>query len=167
MLLTIAVIGVAGFLLLRDDEGTVAATPSPPPSVPIAVEPNTVVELDPSSGKVLASFDVGVDPDGVALAGDDVWVLNTDAGTVSRVDLRRVATSRPSTRCPRYTVWRPRTRTASGSRAMQPPAVKRLAVEGFSGSPAVPMRPEVDALGLGGGYLWVVKPPPRRGSRRP
>ena len=83
VLLTIAVLGVGAFLLLGEDEATVAASP---PSLPITVEPNTVVELDPSSGKVLASFDVGVDPERVALAGDDVWVLNSDAGTVSRVD---------------------------------------------------------------------------------
>ena len=160
VLLTIAVLGVGAFLLLGENERTVAASP---PSLPITVEPNTVVELDPSSGKVLASFDVGVDPERVALAGDDVWVLNSDAGTVSRVDeaggdvetIDSVPKVHGLAASDTDGVW------IAGYAA---PAVRRLAVEGFSGSPAVPMGPEVETLGLGGGYLWVVKPPAEEGE---
>jgi DNA-binding winged helix-turn-helix (wHTH) protein len=162
-LLGIAVVGVAGFLLLRDDAARVAATPPPPTSVPIAVEPNTVVELDPSSGKVRASFPVGVDPDEVALAGNAVWVLNGAAGTVSRVDLEggdvetidSVPEARGLAASDTEGVW------VAGYEA---PAVRRLAQAGFSGSPAVPMRPEVGALSLGGGYLWVVNPTVEEGA---
>jgi DNA-binding winged helix-turn-helix (wHTH) protein len=164
VLLGIGVIGVATFVLLRDAEAPVAAPPAPlAPSLPIAVEPNTVVELDPSSGKVLASFDVGVDPEDVALAGGDVWVLSTDAGTVSRVDPARGDVETIDS-VPEISALAASDTDGVWVSGYQTPAVRRLAVEGFSGTPAVPMRPEVATLGLGGGYLWVVKPPAAEGA---
>ena len=90
-------------------------------------------------------------------------MLNSDAGTISRVDeaggdvetIDLVPKVHGLAASDTDGVW------IAGYAAS---AVRRLAVEGFSGSPAVPMHPEVETLGLGGGYLWVVKPPAEEGE---
>jgi DNA-binding beta-propeller fold protein YncE/DNA-binding winged helix-turn-helix (wHTH) protein len=162
VLLTVAAVGAAGFAYLRDDAESGAAAAAPRP-VRVTVEPNTVVGLDPSSGELLASYAVGADPDRVALADGDVWVVNADEGTVARVDpavgdvdtIDSVPAVQELAASDTDGVW------VAGYQA---PGVKRLATDGFRGSATVPMRPEVAALALGGGYLWVVKPPGQEGQ---
>ena len=52
----------------------------------IPVRPNSLAVLDPHSGRVGADIGVGSRPSRVAAEGGDVWVLNADDRTVSRVD---------------------------------------------------------------------------------
>lgn len=65
--------------------GNAVASPSTVPSVP--VEANSLGRLDPSTGTVLSDRSVGAQPSGIAVAADgSIWVTNTTAGTVSRLD---------------------------------------------------------------------------------
>ena len=137
---------------------------SPPPAVPITVEPNTVVELDPSSGKVLASFDVGVDPE--------------------RRRSRRRRRLGAERRCGHRLAGRPGARRCrdhrlgaqgSGAGGVGPGrrlglglcVARRQAARGrrvFGLPRGADADRDVAALGLGGGYLWVVKPPAEEGQ---
>lgn len=53
---------------------------------PISVRPNSLAVINPRSERVEADVAVGARPTRVAVEGDDVWVLNADDRTVSRVD---------------------------------------------------------------------------------
>jgi streptogramin lyase len=53
----------------------------------LAIEPDHLVRLDPASGEVLASYEVGSNPGGVAISGGAVWVLNDGDLTISKVDM--------------------------------------------------------------------------------
>jgi YVTN family beta-propeller protein len=44
--------------------------------------------LDPASGRVLTSVEVGADPAGITSAGGRVWVINGGDGTLTRIDSR-------------------------------------------------------------------------------
>ena len=50
------------------------------------VVPNSLVKLDPDTGKVLDVIDVGRQPVALAVVGDAVWVSNNEDETVTRVD---------------------------------------------------------------------------------
>ncbi len=65
----------------------------PPPGVPIKVD--TVAKLDASTGRVLADYPVGTNPQSITFSGDSVWVINQDDVTISKID---AATGHVSTR---------------------------------------------------------------------
>jgi peptide/nickel transport system substrate-binding protein len=61
------------------------ASPTAIASVPVAA--NSLGRLDPASGSVVSDASVGAQPSGIAVASDgSIWVTNTTAGTVSRLD---------------------------------------------------------------------------------
>jgi YVTN family beta-propeller protein len=66
--------GVVAFVLTRGDQA------------PVSAGPNTIGVIDTDSNRLVASIRVGQHPVGIAYRGDDVWVANTDSGTVSRID---------------------------------------------------------------------------------
>ena len=52
------------------------------------VVPNSLVRLDPASGKVVSVARVGVEPDPIAITPTAIWTANYGDNTVSRYDLR-------------------------------------------------------------------------------
>jgi len=58
-----------------------AATPTPAPSTPTATP-----TAEPARPAIVATISVGRGPDGLAVAGDQVFVANADDGTLSRID---------------------------------------------------------------------------------
>jgi DNA-binding SARP family transcriptional activator/streptogramin lyase len=73
-----AVALVTGLLLITRDD----ARPAP------TVVPNSVVKIDPKSGKIVDVFRVGREPYKPAIVGDYVFVSSIDDGTLSRIDVR-------------------------------------------------------------------------------
>ncbi|MFL5931010.1 MAG: BTAD domain-containing putative transcriptional regulator [Gaiellaceae bacterium] len=53
-----------------------------------AVVPNSVVKIDPESGRIVGVFDVAGKPSRPAVVGDYVFSSSTDEGLISRIDLR-------------------------------------------------------------------------------
>jgi YVTN family beta-propeller protein len=74
-----AVVAVVAVVALGGDGER--AAPSGPPA-------NSVVLLDPDSGRIRATIDVGGTPTSVAVGEGAAWVLNADDQTVTRVDAR-------------------------------------------------------------------------------
>jgi streptogramin lyase/predicted Ser/Thr protein kinase len=75
----VLVVAAAGFGLLqliRDDGAAVNRTPAA----------DSVARLDPSSGEIQAVIKTGTDPSTVAIGGESVWVLNSQDGTVAKID---------------------------------------------------------------------------------
>src|SRR5215212_1054132 len=54
---------------------------------PPAVVPNSVVKIDPESGRIVGVFDVAGKPSRPAVVGDYVFSSSTDEGLISRIDL--------------------------------------------------------------------------------
>jgi DNA-binding beta-propeller fold protein YncE len=46
---------------------------------------NSVTELRASDGKVLGTFNVGSGPDAVTFDGANIWVVNVNSNTVSKL----------------------------------------------------------------------------------
>jgi serine/threonine protein kinase len=61
-----------------------ASASGAPPGAPIRVD--TMVKLDPATGRVLAGYPVGSNPQSVTFSGHAVWVLNAGDETISKVD---------------------------------------------------------------------------------
>jgi streptogramin lyase len=53
---------------------------------PFVVGPNTVVRIDPSSGKVAGGAHVGTNPGDIEADGDTLWVANFDDRTLQSID---------------------------------------------------------------------------------
>jgi DNA-binding SARP family transcriptional activator len=134
------------------------------------VVPNSLVRLDPKSGKVISVVPVGVEPGRIAVTPTAIWTANYGDRTVSRYDLRT------------HTV---QTRGGFGGGASQPydivadadgnvwvsggaetPSVTRLAAGtgGTSTGPLYPSKTETIHVpgpgagyeALGAGYLWLI-----------
>jgi DNA-binding SARP family transcriptional activator len=52
------------------------------------VEANSLIQLDPATGRVLSVVPAGIEPGPIAVARDAVWTVNRGDRTVSRYDLR-------------------------------------------------------------------------------
>jgi DNA-binding beta-propeller fold protein YncE len=52
---------------------------------------DTVVRIDPATGRLTHRIKVGHTPTAIAVGADAVWVANRADGTVSRIDPRRKA----------------------------------------------------------------------------
>jgi YVTN family beta-propeller protein len=77
----VVVLAVALFIFTRSK--TPASQPSTPPA---AARSNAVWRVDPSTGRVISTIGVGAGPGTVVLGEGSVWVANTSADTVSRID---------------------------------------------------------------------------------
>jgi DNA-binding beta-propeller fold protein YncE len=55
---------------------------------PIAVQPNTVIGIDPRTNRVVASFPVGRAPSGIDVTADAIWVSSETERKVARIDLQ-------------------------------------------------------------------------------
>jgi DNA-binding SARP family transcriptional activator/streptogramin lyase len=125
-----------------------------------AVVANSLVRLDPKSGRIVSVTRVGDTPVSLALTRDAVWVVNRGDRTVSRVDLRTknvrtiggVPFAWDIVADGRGNVW------VSGA---QTALVARISA-GTATFPEPPRPPEIihvpvhaGALAVGAGYLWV------------
>jgi class 3 adenylate cyclase len=78
--LVAAMLGVGLFLGTR-------SSPRPHPSThPAASRSNSLWRLDPDTGRVTAAIPVGTEPLAVAVGEGSVWVVDSLAGAVSRID---------------------------------------------------------------------------------
>jgi hypothetical protein len=132
------------------------------------VVPNSLVRLDPHSGKIVSVKPVGVEPGPIAVTPSAIWTVNFGDRTVSRYDLRNHHVDQKGGPPPRpYSivadhdgnVW------VSGEASI----IWRIA-RGSGGTAAGPLyfshtktirlpRPGAGSLALGGGYLWVIVGP--------
>jgi YVTN family beta-propeller protein len=80
--LALILIGVAvgAFALTRGDGRT------------LAVVPNSVVEIDPSTNRIVSVVPVGRRPSAIAVIGRDMWVANSLDDTLTHIDTRSGAT---------------------------------------------------------------------------
>jgi DNA-binding beta-propeller fold protein YncE len=135
-------------------------------ALPPNVQPNSLVRLDPATGKVVAVTPVGLEPGPIAATPAALWIVNRGDRTVSRYDLHTHdvhstgAAPAPhdiaadadgnvwvSNKEPEVT-WILRSATGTGTSAV-PLETKQIAVPTIgSGAEAV-----------GAGYLWVVAGP--------
>jgi DNA-binding SARP family transcriptional activator len=138
--------------------------PSARPAPQVAA--NSVVQIDPQTGKVVADIPAGIEPGPMALTGNGLWVVSRGNGTVARYDLRTrreavvgvssspydvaadadgnvwVANRRP------VVTWILRTASGTGTSA----------VPWLTEDVAVPL-PGAGAEAVGAGYLWVIPGP--------
>jgi DNA-binding SARP family transcriptional activator/streptogramin lyase len=127
------------------------------------VVPNSLVKLDPNTGKVLDVIKVGRQPVAVAVAGDAVWVSNNENETVTRVD--------------------PKTGDTDTIGGLRPPVdivadgaghvwfttggydqVTRIDTRTLHQDVVVPLGRTTFLLGIGAGSLWVTETPPNLGD---
>jgi YVTN family beta-propeller protein len=74
---------VTGTLDLNDDTVGVVATPA---GVWAAETNGTILHLDPTDGSLIGSTEVGGRPTAIAVAGDSIWVADSAADRIVRVD---------------------------------------------------------------------------------
>ena len=145
-----------------------AVTLSTPAAATPHVIPNSLVRLDPGSGKIVSVTPVGVEPGPIAVTPSAIWTVNFGARTVSRYDLRTHGVDqkggfpiRPYGIVADHdgNVW------VSSEASI----ITRIA-RGSGGTSAGPLyfshtkivrlpRPGAGSLALGGGYLWVIVGP--------
>ena len=145
-----------------------AVTLSTPAAATPHVIPNSLVRLDPGSGKIVSVTPVGVEPGPIAVTPSAIWTVNFGARTVSRYDLRTHSVDqkggfpiRPYGIVADHdgNVW------VSSEASI----ITRIA-RGSGGTSAGPLyfshtkivrlpRPGAGSLALGGGYLWVIVGP--------
>ena len=145
-----------------------AVTLSTPAAATPHVIPNSLVRLDPRSGKIVSVTPVGVEPGPIAVTPSAIWTVNFGARTVSRYDLRTHGVDqkggfpiRPYGIVADHdgNVW------VSSEASI----ITRIA-RGSGGTSAGPLyfshtkiirlpRPGAGSLALGGGYLWVIVGP--------
>jgi len=155
-----AAVVVAAIVVAARDDPPSAARPAPP-----AVVPNSLVELDPATNRVVSVTPVGNSPESIAATDDAIWVANTGDRTVSRLDL--------ATRRVRVVGGVPVAKELASSLSgdvwlsgFEEPVVTLIASKGEVGEDAVAAGPpthvqlpgSAEGLGVGGGYLWVTSP---------
>jgi YVTN family beta-propeller protein len=147
----LAVGGVLAYLATRGD--TPAAT--------VSAGPNAVAIIDPGTNQLSAAIPVGTHPVGIAYRGGDVWVANTDDGTLSRIDPRThevktigVGTTVTDVALPtREAVWVGN--GSAGTLSLVSPVLRApVGTVDLRGPDALVPRP-VYALDSGAGSLWA------------
>jgi YVTN family beta-propeller protein len=130
------------------------------------VRPNSLVEIDPATNRVVSSTRVGRGPERITSTADAIWVANGEDRTVARIDLTTkdvrilggAAVARDLTSALNGDVW---------LSSFEEPFVTRIAsrghiVEGAHALAAAPVRVRLpgsaEGLAIGGGYLWVTSP---------
>jgi DNA-binding SARP family transcriptional activator/streptogramin lyase len=127
------------------------------------VVPNSLVKLDPNTGKVLDVIKVGRQPVAVAAAGDAVWVSNNEDETVTRVDPKTGHTDTIGGLRPPFDlvadghghVWF----TTGGY-----DQVTRIDTRTLHKDVVVPLGRTTYLLGIGAGSLWVTETPSNLGD---
>ena len=157
---TAIIIVVATVVLARNDAPQAAAPTTP------RVRPDSLVEIDPVTNRVVSSTPVGRAPDRIAATEDALWVANVEDRTVARVSREtkevRIVGGAP--------VARDLVSALNGDvwlSSFEEPVVTMIArrgriVEGAHALAAAPLRVRLpgsaEALAVGGGYLWVTSP---------
>ena len=156
-----AAVVVAGIAFVARDD-----PPSAAPPAPVRVTPNSLVEIDPATNRVVSAVRVGGEPESIAATEDAMWVANFGDRTVARVDLatRKVQTVGGAPVAQHVVsglngdVW---------LSSFEEPFVTLIARRGrIPGGPyalaGAPLRVRVpgstEGLAIGGGYLWVTSP---------
>jgi YVTN family beta-propeller protein len=154
------VIVVAALILARNDAPQAAAPTTP------QVRPNSLVEIDPATNRVVSSTRVGRGADRIAATKDALWIANVEDRTVARVskDTKEVRivggapVARDLASALNGDVW---------LSSFEEPVVTMIArggeiVQGAHAIAAAPARVRLpgsaEALTVGGGYLWVTSP---------
>lgn len=159
LLAVVAAVIVAGIVVAVRDDPPRAARPTAP-----QVLPNSLVELDPATNRVVSVTRVGAGPESIAATEDAIWVANSGDRTVSKLDLAtrqlRVVGGVP--------VAHELASSLSGDvwlTSFEDPVVTLIASRGepaddaFSSSPPQVRLPgSAEGLAVGGGYLWVTSP---------
>ena len=157
--LAIAVVSAA-VVALRDDPPR-AAQPRE-----VVVRPDSLVEIDPATNRVVSAVRVGGEPESIAATDDAMWVANFGDRTVARVDL--------ATREVQAVGGAPVAQhVVSGLNgdvwlsSFEAPFVTLVARRGrilggryeLAGAPLrVRLPGSAEGLAVGGGYLWVTSP---------
>jgi DNA-binding SARP family transcriptional activator/streptogramin lyase len=131
---------------------------------PPAVFRNSLVKIDPETGKVLDVIRVGRQPVAVAVAGGSVWVSNNEDATVTRLDPKTGHTDTiGGVRAPLDIV-------AEGTRHVwistySYEQVTRIDTRTLRPDLIVPLGRKSFLLGIGAGSLWVTEHPSNLGDR--
>ena len=156
---TAAALVAAAAFLARDDAPSAA-------EAPLRAVPDSLVEIDPATNRIVSVTPVGRGPDSIATTADAIWVANAEDRTVARVGLRtkevRVFGGAPvahqvvsglngdvwlsSFEEPVVTLIAQQGRLAGGERAVA------------AGPRRVRLPGSAEGLAIGGGYLWVTSP---------
>ena len=159
-------LAVAGLVVLA--ASAAAASLSSSTAATPRVVPNSLVRLDPRSGKPTVVVPVGVEPGPIAFTPTAIWTVNHGDRTVSRYDLRthRVQTRGGFPHQPYDVVADMGGNVWVSSKT---PIVTRLAagVGGTSAGPLYPSKaatirvrgPGVGHEALGAGYVWAIVGP--------
>ncbi len=131
---------------------------------PPAVVANSLVKIDPETGKVLAVFPVGRQPVAVAVIGDYVWVSNNEDATVTRLDSKTGHANTIGGLKPPFDL------VAEGTRHVWVSTygyeqVTRIDTQTLHPDLTVPVGGNAFLLGIGAGSLWVTQPPGNLGDR--
>lgn len=162
-------IGLAAALVVLAAVGLVAATLSASSGAAPRVRPNTLVWIDPHSGKITSVVKVGADPGSIAITPDAIWTANAADSTVSRYDLRtHIVQTRGGVPGDPYDI----VADSAGNAWVSSEAsdVTRMAASTEDTSrgqrvritfaPTILMsEPGAGSLAIGGGYLWVIPGP--------
>jgi DNA-binding SARP family transcriptional activator/streptogramin lyase len=130
---------------------------------PVVVR-DSLVKLDPDTGKILEVIKVGHQPVSVAVVGNDVWTANVDDGTLTRVDVKSGHTDSLGGIRPPFDL------AADGSHHLWFSTygygqVTRIDTQSRKVDAVVPLRERTFLLGVGAGSLWVVEHPSNLGDR--
>jgi DNA-binding beta-propeller fold protein YncE len=136
------------------------------------VVPNSLVRLDPATGRVVSDVATGIEPGPMAFSGGTLWVVNRGDRTISRVDTRTENATRP------FAVGSDAIDIAADGEANawvsagRPLVTWILHPASGTGTAAVPL--DTASIGVplagagaeayGAGYVWVI-PGPRTSSR--
>ncbi len=90
----VVVVAVSVALLTRGDRNAVGTTSTPPatatspgaPATPATSMLGSAIRVDPEVGRVTTAFPAGGTPDGIAVGGGSVWVVNADSQTLDEID---------------------------------------------------------------------------------
>ena len=128
-----------------------------------AVVPNSLVKLDPNTGKVLDVIEVGRQPVALAVVGDAVWVSNNEDETVTRVDPKTGHTDTIGGLRP------PLDLVADGTGHVWISTdayeqVTRIDTRTLRKDVVLPLGRNTFLLGIGAGSLWVTETPPNLGD---
>jgi YVTN family beta-propeller protein len=143
----------------RDDPPSAASEPVP------QVKPDSLVEIDPATNRVVSVTPVGHGPESIASTANAIWVANTGDRTVSRLDL----TTRQVRVVGGVPVAKELASSLSGDvwlSSFEAPVVTLIARKGDPGQdafaagppPRVRLPGSTEGLAVGGGYLWVTSP---------
>ena len=162
-------LAVAGVVVLAAAAAAAAILSTSSARATPHVIPNSLVRLDPHSGKIVSVVPVGGEPGSIAITPSAIWTANSGDGTVSRYDLRTHSVQSRGeigtypydiVADPAGNVW-VSDRAADITRLVTGPGQttrgKTLHVSHMS--TIYPPPPGAGSLALGGGYLWVIPGP--------